>query len=708
MTDPDRMHLTRFTSTLTLLLCSAFASSPLATRAHSEGLPEDVLDALPPTSTASAPAPTLRLFAPGEKPPIIVIGSAPSEAERFAANELATHLEKITGQAVAVVDDSAVPPEGKTKTIAIGRNNLTRSHDLSTLGVEQYVIDIRADGIAIVGGFQPPPPLAGPEPCPQERGTLYGVYELLETVGVRWYRPEPWGWHIPQLQTLEFPIGKTVSKAPAFIGRCGIGMIPRWDGAQPGDQELTETWAARQRLNVRTSHQAKYGGWVEIGLNHAHSRIIAPGRYLKAHPEYFALVNGERGNPGSGKLPQLCLGNPELQDAFAREVIQLAKANPQRRSISVDPEDGTHPDRRMCSCDLCKALDDPEETPLRMSNRVFKFTNAIARKVSDELPGTKVGLYAYSLHTEPPSQVARLEPNIILGLTNINSWTDWTKKMADPASPQNAQFLTLIQQWKKVAVHQLWMREYSAYGWLGPIPMTRLLQDRVQTYRELGFEGFEWPGEANWGPQLPLLYFKARLQWNPDLDLAKELDLFYRNYYGPAAAPMKAYHERWMDAFEQSQIGSELKSGVSSGGRGMHALCTPALLDELERFLREAQAKVKGEPLYERRLQGTMAGYEFCRRISDILVLKLKEGKQRRSTTFSTSYLESEEAIRAWDTFCQWLLDTNRNEVTFEVRTRDGNPFATALTYMKRDILENARFNESDERTLLETAGFKP
>lgn len=678
------------------------ASLPGQAQSNPEGLPEDVLDALDQRQA------TLVLAKPGQEAPVVVIAANASEVVRFAAKELSEHLTKITGTAIEVMDEGAAP-KGR-KVIALGPGEWTKGYDVSKLGIEEYILDIKPEGVVIVGGAREP--LQGPDGATyaRERGTLYGVYEFLENLGVRWYRPEPWGWHLPKTDTIELTLRRKISAPPAFVGRGAVRLQARWDGQTPQGDTLIADWAARHRFNVRSSQESRYGGWAAIGMKHAHSRLISPARYLKAHPDYFALVNGERGNPGSGRLPQLCLGNPELQEEFAKVVTQEARANPYSISIPVDPEDGTHRGRRMCTCERCLAMDDPAN-PEVMSNRVFKFTNIVARKLAKEVPEARVGLYAYSMHTEVPTLVDKIEPNVIVGFANINSWSDWTKKLFDTNSPANAQFVSLVEGWKKILQSAPWMREYSAYGWQGPIPMVHLLQDRVQSYRKLGIEGFEWPGEPNFGPQLLLLYFKAKLQWDPDLDVDKELALFYRNYYGPAAAPMKAYHEKWMAAFEQSQLGSGLSAGVSSGGRGIHLLCTPALLEELGQSIEEAKTLAKGKQPYEQRLRGSIAGYELSRRVGEILSLKLREGREVALPPLpdmpERTYLESAKANAAWEALKQWMLEANAKELTFEVANKEGEPSSVALRYMERDILKNGRYTGSvNERELLTANGF--
>ncbi len=688
------------------LACAAalLAGAPLAPATGD--LPEDVLDEINALGKNE-----LTLIAPGQEPPVIVLGKDASEVEKHAAQELASHLEAISGQQPKILHEPEA--SGAGRWIAIGKTSLNAEDHAATLEPEQFLIDIRKEGVSILGGGEPPVRSAAGKTYLRERGTLYGVYTFLENLGVRWYRPEPWGWHIPKQETVKLRIGRTLSKPPTFGGRSVLTAGGR-------DPAALDRWAVRLKANVRIppprEPQNAIGGWKLISLGHAHSaKIIRPEKYLKEHPDYFALINGQRGDTGSGRSPQLCLGNPALQEEFARVVVDEATRNPQIEVIAVDPEDGTQLGRRMCSCPLCVAMDDPRH-PEEMGNRVFEFTNLIARKVAQAAPHVKLGLYAYSKHTEAPTRVASVEPNVVIGLANINSWNDLSRNLHDPQSPQNRRFLDLVNRWKQVAKGPLWMREYSPYGWPGPLPMYRLLQKRIQDYRDLGFQGMIWRNEPNLGPQALLVFFKAKLQWDADLDLPGELALYYRNYYGPAAAPMQAYHEAWMEALETSRIsrpdGKETEDGagpgISSGGRGMHAVCTPGLMKRLGAFLDEAEAKARGEALYERRLKGDRAGYEFARRVSHIVSLKLTDGVEEKHPQIERfRYLNSAAATREWGALEAWLDEVRKDEDQM-FGLRDDRPAAdfTALKYLRRDVLQNGRYVDWDERTFLSTLGF--
>jgi hypothetical protein len=247
----------------------------------------------------------------------------------------------------------------------------------------------------------------------------------------------------------------------------------------------------------------------------------------------------------------------------------------------------------------------------------------------------------------------------------------------------------------------------------------------MRNYRKLGIRGIYWESVMSWGPQGLDYYMTARLAWNPDMDLEKELNLYYKNYYGPAAKPMKAYHELWMKALEKHTY------PVQSGGRGMYLVCSPALINQLGKQMESAQALVKGQPLYERRLKGVWAGYEFSRRISEILVLKKKYGKIVVEAPPGTprppdlvgpvfagtgSYYQSEEAEKAYGDLIRWMRSVNTEDQVFDMhlnpkedvaetifpQSRDADVYGSCFfAYLPVDLLRNELYPNDREEVLL-------
>jgi hypothetical protein len=83
--------------------------------------------------------------------------------------------------------------------------------------------------------------------------------------------------------------------------------------------------------------------------------------------------------------------------------------------------------------------------------------------------------------------------------------------------------------------------------------------------------------------------------------------MYYKNYYGPAAAPMKAYHE----LIETSAEGGPYFG--SGGENGLTNVFTVPLVTQLGEYMTRARALVKGKQPYEQRLEGVWAGYEVVR-----------------------------------------------------------------------------------------------
>jgi hypothetical protein len=149
----------------------------------------------------------------------------------------------------------------------------------------------------------------------------------------------------------------------------------------------------------------------------------------------------------------------------------------------------------------------------------------------------------------------------------------------------------------------------------GPLPIVHTMVDRLRAYRSHGVVGVYSQSQGHWGPQGLALYMYTKLVWNPDLDVEKELNLYYSNYYGPAAQPIKQYHE----LLEQAADGGPY---FGSGGDQIEKLFTDDLVKQLGEFMREAREQVRGKQPHEKRLEGVWAGYEFARQLREFFKLK--------------------------------------------------------------------------------------
>jgi hypothetical protein len=616
--------------------------------------------------------------------PIVVTGTSPTACESYAAQEMATYLGKILGKDIQVVTDANVP--SGMLTVAVGLSTLTSSMNISSLDCEQYITDIQSSNnlVRIRGGNRSQ---ALGQPA-RETGTLYGVYDFLEKLGVRWYRPEDWGEYVPKLASIPLTTGTTTSTKPSYFVRgmlqCGMSYTRE---ETPAMSRQAAIWGARNRTNLGLTGDptliAQFGGLEKYGWEGGWP-VYVPKSLFATHPEYFALIGGVR------NTTDLCVGNLDVQNIYATNVIAAADADPYMTSFALEPDDGRG---GMCECPLCKAMDLPTNTRDggTASNRVAKFAAIVADKVHAVKPYVKIMWLAYSSHTAAPTNMTSLRPNSIIMPAPINGWDDWRKNLLDGSSPHNSGFVTMVGQWAALSPSTMMVYEYyGGYGWPGPVPITNTIADRMKNYRGLGIKGIHDTSEFSWGPEAMDIYMAARLAWNPDLDVTAELNLYYSNYYGPAAAPMKLYHEALMNALASAPY------IVCSGARGMYLIFKPSLIATLGNYMSQAQALVSGNDVYEKRLYGVWAGYEFARRVSNLQVLKKATGVLT-ATGEGGYYYQSAQAEAAYTDLLNWMQTVNTADPVFDMSV-SGTPW---FPYLREDLLYNAFFGYLSEQTLL-------
>src|SRR5262245_20272524 len=109
----------------------------------------------------------------------IVIAADAIPSERYAAEELQRYLERISGAKLPIVTDGEKTARYE---ILLGdsahlRKLRTTAVDFNKLGSDGFTLRTVGNHLVIAGG--------------KPRGTLYGVYALLEEkLGVRWFTPE--------------------------------------------------------------------------------------------------------------------------------------------------------------------------------------------------------------------------------------------------------------------------------------------------------------------------------------------------------------------------------------------------------------------------------------------------------------------------------------------------------------------------------------
>jgi len=456
---------------------------------------------------ASAPAAGFRIAVKGKPVCDIYLSPDCTETERHAANELATYIKKVVGEAPSIRIQSKIPANRAAIVVGQGASakEIAPDVDWGKLGWEEVVVRTKGNKLLLAGG--------------RPRGTLYAVYRFLsEQCGIRWYAP--WAEKVPTNKNLTVK-DLNVREKPAFEAR-----DPFWYAAFDAD------WAARNYSNSMHSRlDDKRGGKVTYeGFVHTFYVLVPPEKYFKDHPEWYSLINGKR----TGNWVQLCLTNQELRDFVVEQVRDRLRKNPKVNIVSVSQNDCLGP----CECDRCKEIDQREGSH---AGSLIDFVNYIAAKIAPEFPDVAIDTLAYQYTRSAPKNIKPL-PNVIVRLCSIEC------NFAEPLTgPSNAAFAKDIIDWSRLTNRiYIWNYVTNFAHYVQPHPNWFHDGPNIRFFRDHGVKGlFEQGAYQSFGSEMAEMraWVEAQMLWNPDLDDKKLIDEFLSGYYGKAAKPIKQYLE---------------------------------------------------------------------------------------------------------------------------------------------------------------------
>ncbi|MBN2507268.1 MAG: DUF4838 domain-containing protein [Verrucomicrobia bacterium] len=437
-------------------------------------------------------------------------GASPSQVH--AAEELQHFVQQMTGVKLPVLTDDSPLPES---AILLGNTRHTARvlgspADVKTLGDDGFRLRCDPPHLVILGG--------------PVRGTLYGVYELLEQFGgCRWYAT----WHsvIPKLDVWRIPTVDQTQR-PAFAMR-----EPYWYDMFDGDL------AARNKANGNSMRLGdKHGGNIRFGAGlfvHTFNTLCPPGEFFATHPEYFSEVSGKRVKDYS----QLCLTHPDVLKIVTERLLERIRKDPGAKLFSVSQNDW----HNYCTCPACKAIDDREESH---AGTLITFVNRVAEAVEKEFPDVWIETLAYQ-YTRKPPQTVRPRRNVVPRLCTIEC--DFSQPLDRSAFDQNRKFVADIRGWSAMT-DKLYIWDYTTdfRNYIAPFPNVLVLQGNVKFFRDHHVVGLFEQG-AYQGRHADFAELKAwllaRWLWNPDLPAEPLLADFFNGYYGAAAPLVRQYFD---------------------------------------------------------------------------------------------------------------------------------------------------------------------
>ncbi|HEV7403309.1 MAG TPA: DUF4838 domain-containing protein [Chthoniobacteraceae bacterium] len=621
----------------------------------------------------------------------IVIAEQPQRTVRLAVEDLRTYVEKISGARLPLVTR---PTKGVPVQIYVGRSPFTDQLNITAKGLEagayrivsgdHWLVLIGDDtefvptepwpknnteipkaqaewdritgahwGLPGVTGYKcqltvpgdvgrPDAATGKSEPWPfwsgDERGSFNAVAGYLQRLGVRWYMPGELGEVVPSLKSIPLPkLDETVRPDFALRSFNFRFAINRLEIAQ---------WAMRLGTRCPLNIQVAHG---MAGMTHRDD-------VFAAHPDWFALYGGRRQTQRDGRNNQLCYSNEELFQETVRNVrAQFDLLHYQ--VVSIMPPDGY---TAICQCPLCEGKDTPARGEMgQLSDYVWDFVNRVAKEVRKTHPDRKVINCSYGPYALPPTQIAKLEPNVLVGLVGGRS-----PRFNKPE--QQAEFRARREAWVAKTDNPILVFEnypFTDRGWYLPAFTAHTMGESINATK--GYSQGEdisltiRPDFATVGIGLNhfLVYFTARMYWGGK---AQDADAMLREYcrlfYGPAEQEMLTFFNyceaNWqemekdktkVDAALADFAAAQAKADAGSVyGRRL------ALMDDFLKDLRNKSlqlGKVRG-PLPQFRLARDAEGIvidgklddEFWQKYPDAFVGSLRELQTGGRPTFGTTF----------------------------------------------------------------------
>lgn len=534
----------------------------------------------------------------------IILAASASPFECKAAEEFKHYVCLMTNTELPIIAN--VCPDG-LKPIYIGEaadsaldKLLSKSNNPSA-----FALIVKSCGISIRGI--------------SAEGTLFGVYELLEQIGVRWYMPGTLGQVIPTLKSVYVKVQQNI-QIPDMEYR-----MFQWIGSG--------NWPLHVRLGGKVRSIGTHG--------------IPPFKgnmkcFFANTPEMFSLINGKR-------VPkQLCISNPKVFDLVLKAVREKLKQDnivpSEDYYLGMGPEDGNG----WCECIKCRQLDagtvDILSGDISMTERYVWFFNKLLENLNDEYPRLHISWFVYGQHFFPPKTIT---PHSRLVAVFAPISLDRVRGMDNPMSPDRHILRYVIEGWKQCGCKEMYYRGY--YNNLAcpqfPISQIDRIRYEIPVLKEYGINVMFVENICqSWASSPLTLYLAAKMMWNTKTDIDATLEEFYKLFYGPAASAMKLYHEAVEAAFRDTPY-------FTGGSYPYFQIYTPKRRVEVRNYLDKAQNMIHGtENLYLQRVMINRQAFERLELFLDLI-------NARNRCDFSEAWRKMQEYYTLNDSMVNHILE---------------------------------------------------
>lgn len=469
----------------------------------------------------------------------------------FAASEMQNFIEQATGVVLPIYTDADVKeltPE--SKVLSIGNTVLAEQAGLQveTEGVKDGSFSLITQGksLFILGV--------------NNRGNIWGVYEFLERyIGVRFLSDDYI--YVPKLSEIKL-VELDDFETPDFEMR----------------NVLTgKNWMVNPLYNLRMrmvhdfiSMPEEYGGnsgwFTEIPTSHNALLYVPTDRYLKEHPEMYAIKDGQ--------VLDICYTNGITEDGKLDETAEVSAIKAAIESLKEfvlrTDEDTIYfmfgqqdHVNACCTCSRCVA----DSAKYKRSGVLMRFANILATEIqkwADEtLNGREIRVvtFAYQYADTAPvkedgaggyipiDNTVVAAPNLYIRLAPI--YQNNYYPLNDEVN-QTPKYYNMMQQWQKIGnKFMIWSYHTEFFnGYFLYFPNMHTWKENFSLFKQMGVTYFmmqhSYTEKNNW-QAIMQTYVASKLMWDSSLNVSDLVNEFIDLYYGETGG---RYVREFMQLFE--------------------------------------------------------------------------------------------------------------------------------------------------------------
>ena len=640
-------------------------------------------------------APAFELAKEGEVRAVIVLPVNPNGVEKFAAEELKYHLDKMFAADFKIVGEGILGNAHADSRIFLGATKAAAEAGIPgrPFDEEEHVVKTVGGDLFLVGAdgnlsYENVGNLGKCRQC----GTLYAVYDFLETeLGVKWIWPGELGEVIESRRSFSMPPTDRRRGEPLVSRKWyGTGEPEGVVRGFSSPEARSRFYAAQRKFLCRHRH----GYRREIVSGHSFGDWWK--RFGKDHPEYFNLLSTGERKPlyNFAKGVTMCVSEPGV---WRQKVEDWRKSLPGIRKVANSASARfdwiiccENDYAGLCTCAKCRSWDAPDprfalndywsgkadaaylsallkaegifgldrvcgdarwvlpkidpakRNAASLSDRYAKFYNAVIAEARKFEPDARVIGYAYDNYVEAPTQT-RVDSGVVIEFVP-RSYFPYDKTESDF-------FRKHWMGWREAGVRDLVLRpNYMLAGGNYPIDNGRMILDDFAFAYTNGMIACAFDSlNGSWSCHLLMDYALTRAFRDPLRGYEKARDDVL-SAFGPAARLVALYFDR-VESFtaswtEETVREAALKNIVCGWFPGGSFACTPAILGEFydDRFFPEMQE------ILDAALRAADGDVIISARI-DYLRKGLKDAELTRNCRIAEKKYDAEKgeaAKRAW------------------------------------------------------------